>query len=314
MSDKRKLVELANRGLRAYRIESTHKLNAVLNNVEAEILEDLNFKKSLASFKRHLKSLREDKGDVSPISVISSYAEPFLQRGFEFYVENPDEVTSLLNSVRSSANVDLRKYGVNEVTVGEFMRVSADGSVKDGFEFASDAVLSQLGLVPRLLVQEKLRQFRKLMKSWKSDVSNQDLQVNPFGLELALAADSSEVSVKDLLTEKDLANELSMVYRKVYGVSGHDYAVSRKKLASFGYTSARLLNEFKDSFISEGIVDDLKEFKLSGGGLVANLVNPQIDAVAKKNLAPTLNDYCSLFKSFGKHSLAQSVDYIQHFK
>lgn len=301
-------------GLNAYSIESKHRLNSVLNAVGEDTRDELNFKKSLTSFKRHVKSLADGDNSVTPLSLILGYAGPLLEKSFNYYNNNPESLTGVIDSINDSKGIDVRKFGVNELIIGEFMRQSTQGGYKDGLDFLSDSVLGNLGTIPRLYVQDKIRTFSKEIKNSKDNKTIEESKADEFGLQLSLTADKYGVSVKELLTVKELSPHLSQAYLETYGVSGIDYATRQRNVSSIGYTGVRLLDEFKDSFIKHDLSDVLKSFKPQGEGLFAALIGDQIDSVAKKNLVPSLNDYSTLAKSFGKNNLDMSVNYVKHFE
>lgn len=318
MSDKLSDKEIANLGLKAYSIQSNHQLNTVLKSVEGETLETLNFKKNLPIFKRFVKSLSNRGNDeVSPIPMITNYANPLLHKCFEFYAGNPEETKSLIESISKSSNIEFEKFGVNEITVQEFMKKSAEGSAKDGIGFIYDALLGQLGYVPRLMVEDKIRKMKKSFEdaTFGSAVKTNELsRQEKFGCELMKLSENYMVSLKDLLTNKELAPHLSTAYSTAFGISGFDYAKKQANLSSLVYAQLTLVDEFKDSFLPSDITGQLKSFKISESGLVASIFNSQIDLIAKKNLGADIKDYVTLGKSFGKHTVTKDVEYVNHFK
>jgi len=316
LSDK----ELANMGLEVYSSVSERKLRKVLSNVDEEVKDELNFKKSLDTFEKYIKSLCTGRNSgVLSVSNVVDFCKPVLKKGFEFYLENPQKLTEVIDSIEDNNGVNLRSFGVNEKLVGDFMKHSSgSGSVKDGFSFIMDSLLGQLGYVPRLVIEDKLKQFSNYVNQMNIGEGNNGVcelsQAEQFGLELVKLSDDYRVSVEDLLTDKNLAPHLSNVYSFVFGLAGVDYAREQVKMTSLVYNGLVVLDDLKGEFIHRDLSDRLKSFKVSEGGLVANLVNSRIDSLAKRTLVPTIEDFSVIGRSFGKHTLAQNITYVKHFE
>ena len=129
--------------------------NSLAENLERQIrrrrtqLSNLEHSRSAAevSVIRHTSTPHEQSREdlnivgenISGIQAPGQNPDPVPQpRPFQIYLDNPEEISVVLDSLNESKGINLRELGVDEQAIHEFVRRSYKRGFKDGVDFISD--------------------------------------------------------------------------------------------------------------------------------------------------------------------------------